>query len=99
MSRLSLVPALALRLKPYRQPESMQRAPNLATVKTRSGHGMGNQKGVLHRPSRTAVMRDLCLKKLGLQNTQKPAQQNPWGHSPPVAPQPPGQLSGAEVIT
>lgn len=40
-------------------------------------------------------MRDLCLKKLGLQNTQKPAQQNPWGHSPPVAPQPPGTAASA----
>lgn len=97
MSHQSLVIALALRLKPYRQVE-LQGAPNPATVEARSGDAVGNQKGTLHRPSRTVAKRDLCLKKLRLRDMQKMVQENPCGFSPPVAPQPPDELSRAEII-
>lgn len=70
-------PALAPRVEPCRELQSVQGAPKLATVKVRSGDGLRNQEGFLHRRSRTAPKRDPRLRKPGLRNLQKTVQENP----------------------
>ena len=70
-------PALAPRVEPCRELQSVQGALKLATVKARSGDGLRNQEGVLHRRSRTVAKRDPRLRKPGLRDLQKTVQENP----------------------